>query len=219
MFYLLEPPDNSSSSSDISKARFAIEFKPPWELHLPANLKDIFNENKSQSDDKYIKAIQQLYGYMSFNNLEFGVLSNYDSTFIFRRVEEDNKLQISPMFRYSDTGLESPLAALTYLCHYTSTKKWFYWSPLATISPSQSQCLLNFDPEMDVVSHNGVGIDWQRMILHLETRVSKNIASVMTGYVTNNEAPTAMVLKSVIFKLYDLTDSEAVEPANRELVA
>ncbi|KAK6514515.1 hypothetical protein TWF281_004713 [Arthrobotrys megalospora] len=219
VFYLLDPPDGSL----ISKARFAIEFKTPWELPLPANLKDIFNENNADPDNKYTKAIQQLYTCLAVNNLEFGVLSNYDSTFIFRRVEEDEDddkkiMRISPMFRYSDTGLESPLAAFTYLCHYTATKNWIYRTPtLEIIPPPRKQYPLNFGTMMDTVGHEGAASDWKGMALRLETGLPKNIASVMTGYITKKAGNT--ILKPVIFKLYDLTEGEAVEHANRELVA
>lgn len=216
VFHLTETPAPQPNVFAVAKARFAVEFKTPWALPLPTNLRDVFNENKSNPRNKYTKAIQQLYGYLSFNNLEFGVLSNYDSTFFFRRVS-DQGMEVSPVFRYSDTGLGSTVAALTYLCHYTATQQWFSCSPLASISPSTKQYLLDFDPGMEFVNDDEPMLDWGNLMLRLEIRIAKQIASIMTGFVSNKRGGS--VLQHVVFKIYDLTDLEVARQSCQELTA
>ncbi|KAK6499375.1 hypothetical protein TWF506_004002 [Arthrobotrys conoides] len=220
VFHLSEESTSTPNNPTQPKARFAIEYKTSWELPLPANLRNIYNENKSDPNNKYTKAIQQLYGRLCFNNLEFGVLSNYNSTFIFRRLP-NQRLQVSPAFWYSDTFLENPVAALTYVCHYTATKQWRRCSPLAggAISPSMEEHLLDFDPNMEFLNNELPILDWRNILLRLETKTcDQPIACLMTGSMMEKSSGT-LLLKNVRFKIYDLTNPEADRRSRVELEA
>ncbi|KAF3207489.1 hypothetical protein TWF192_004452 [Orbilia oligospora] len=219
VFRLTKEPNSQPNNPTPHIGRFFLEFKTSWDLPLPPNLKDLFNEHKSDPKSKYTKAIQQIYAYLCFNNLQFGVLSNYDATFFFRRLS-NHKMEISPIFKFSDTGLESPVAALTYLCHYTTTQQWFLRSPLADLDPSleENQYLLDFDADMEFVNDDQPIIDWRDMLLRREVRISVQVASVMTGSVLDKTNGT-IKLQNIVLKIYDLSDPQTACQSYRELNA
>lgn len=80
------------------------ELKTPWALVVPDNAKASFlidqysSESSRGGNNKFSRAIMQLYGYMSFNHLRYGFLSNYEHSFFFRRADpavSDGILQVS----------------------------------------------------------------------------------------------------------------------------
>jgi hypothetical protein len=81
-------------------ARCVIEMKTPWALQFaeePDGAVDFIRQaDYAKDSSKYRRAVQQLYIYMTWNNLRFGILSTYKWTFILKRVAEDGFLQISP---------------------------------------------------------------------------------------------------------------------------
>ncbi|EPS42206.1 hypothetical protein H072_3921 [Dactylellina haptotyla CBS 200.50] len=56
------------------KSLIAIEWKTPWALKAPDDLAGAYNRERHNEKNKVVKAIHQLYGYMTFNNLTFGIL-------------------------------------------------------------------------------------------------------------------------------------------------
>ncbi|RVD89070.1 uncharacterized protein DFL_000092 [Arthrobotrys flagrans] len=83
--------------------KFLVEWKTPWALPTPTNLIKQFNETRDNPKSKIAKAISQVYGYMTFNDLMFGALCNYEALYLLRRAG-DLGLQVSPPFRFSDRG-------------------------------------------------------------------------------------------------------------------
>ncbi|KAF3921090.1 hypothetical protein AA313_de0206894 [Arthrobotrys entomopaga] len=199
------------------KCLFIMEFKTPWALPLPRNLIDTFNTNKSDGKNELVRAVQQIYSYMTFNNLEFGILSNYETTFLFRRVE-GGEVQVSHPIMFSDTGTDSPLAALVYLCHRTTTQSYSYFSPIGGVFPSYGQSILRLDPEVRY-SYRSPSLDsqmnWDHLTLHVETVISKGFASVSSGWVS--AGGRNVFGGKVIFKIYDLSSSECVKQADNEI--
>ncbi|KAF3253361.1 hypothetical protein TWF128_006449 [Orbilia oligospora] len=228
----LKPRIVHSEQDKLSYALVVFEAPTEWILEgisfnkgaeLPAkqsySAHNLFNEHKSDPNNKYTKAIQQIYAYLCFNNLQFGVLSNYDGTFFFRRLS-NHTLEISPIFKYSDTGLESPVAAFTYLCHYTTTQQWFLRSPLADIDPSlkENQYLLDLDADMEFVNNDEPTLNWQNMLLRREVRISVQVASVMTRCALDKMNGT-IKLQNIVLKIYDLSDPQTACQSYRELNA
>ncbi|KAF3158779.1 hypothetical protein TWF788_004496 [Orbilia oligospora] len=95
------------------KGKFVLEWEAPWALATLDNLIEEFNSGRLSNGrpTKLVKAVSQLYGYMTFNNMRIGALCNYESLYLFQRVGSSG-LQVSPPFKFSDRGTESPVAAL-----------------------------------------------------------------------------------------------------------
>ncbi|KAJ6264003.1 hypothetical protein Dda_0142 [Drechslerella dactyloides] len=107
-----------------SHARFIMEQKTPWAVPVTAETDIInhYNENCTDKPDSIVKAIHQLYGYMSFNYLRYGALTNGDALLIFRRTPDHGsllggQLECSPPIPWNGVGFKSPLAALAYVTH------------------------------------------------------------------------------------------------------
>ncbi|KAF3204855.1 hypothetical protein TWF106_010953 [Orbilia oligospora] len=118
------------------KGKFVLEWEAPWALATPDNLIEEFNSGRLSNGrpTKLVKAVSQLYGYMTFNNMRIGALCNYESLYLFQRVGSSG-LQVSPPFKFSDRGTESPVAALVYICHHVVTVGSFHHSPIGQGPP------------------------------------------------------------------------------------
>ena len=66
-----------------------MEITPFWLSDLK-NLPHIFSEKiRTPAERNSIEALEHLYGYMTFNNNKYGVLSNWTRAWFLRRVEKD----------------------------------------------------------------------------------------------------------------------------------
>ncbi|EPS42107.1 hypothetical protein H072_3923 [Dactylellina haptotyla CBS 200.50] len=224
--FVKKPEASASTSNDDGgnrPSRLVVEWKTPWAFQPESNIVAQYNEarNRSERNNKVVKAIHQLYGYMTFINLEFGVLCNYNSMFIFRRVDF-SKLIISPEFRWSDTGLDSPLAALVYICHFVSQRGYFHYSPVDTPGPAGTQ-ELRLDPELE---YEGTWdpdhrVRWSVAKLELKKCISKGKACVIQGGVVAAKRKSRAQFNShvAIIKIYDITDPENEKTADAEIAA
>ncbi|KAF3927711.1 hypothetical protein ABW21_db0205219 [Orbilia brochopaga] len=214
----------TTSQDDTLKARLVFEFKAPWELELPDDLAKEYNDNEADGNHKVVKALHQLYGYMTWNDIQIGVLSTYESTFFFQR---DIKLglRVSRKYKHSDTGSRSVVAALAYLCHYVSTTGYHYCSPTDDGSPPGTH-VMTFDPGTPLLHdgtwQKGLVIPWRDMQIRLHERLSQNFATVILAELRHRDHQSLankQYEKPVVCKIYDLSSSTSAEQARVELKA
>ncbi|KAF3924890.1 hypothetical protein ABW21_db0206463 [Orbilia brochopaga] len=225
------PPPTSSSSSAAAaapgtreqapKARLVIEFKTPWALELPDNLAEAYNRYKTDPGNKITKSVQQLYGYMSWNDVQVGVLSIYTSTFFFQRDEEDG-LRVSRKFEHTDREARSVVVALLYVCHFAATEGYYYFSPVTGAPPGTY--VMDFDSEGSMIYRGawsrGLTIPWGDMQILLDNRLSQNYATVVTADLRHKnfrKPSNAVYEKIVICKIYDLTSPTSAAQAHNEI--
>ncbi|KAF3093294.1 hypothetical protein TWF103_011047 [Orbilia oligospora] len=142
---------------------------------------------------------------------------------VFRLTKQPNYQPNNPtphIVRFFVEFKTSPVAAFTYLCHYTTTQEWFLRSPLADIHPSlkENQYLLDFDADMEFVNDDKPTLDRRDILLRREIRLSIQVASVMTGCVLDKTNAT-IKLQNIVLKIYDLSDPETARQSYRELNA
>ncbi|KAF3284288.1 hypothetical protein TWF970_011508 [Orbilia oligospora] len=208
---------NDETTRDRSRAKFLMEYKTPWALRMPTNIITYFNRKRGDQSDKVVKAISQLYGYMTFNNLMHGGLCNYEVLYLLRRTG-DTGLQISRPFLYSQRGIEGPIAALTYICHYSATEETFHYSPVERGPPGIHTFVLD-DLEVEGTWDEDIKVPWANMKLRLLCPVSKNIATVMSGEVVPRQRRRFRYQKKAFFKVYDITQPSNLEAADAEINA
>ena len=68
-----------------------VEAKPWWSFEIVDDVVGqykIDTEHSSTQDSKLVKALQQIYGYMSYNYMRYGILTTYKCTYFLRRKGE-----------------------------------------------------------------------------------------------------------------------------------
>ncbi|KAJ3251407.1 hypothetical protein HK103_002420, partial [Boothiomyces macroporosus] len=66
-----------------------IEVKTWWDFDAIDHIVDQYHEDvdkKKDQDTKIVKALQQIYGYMSYNYMRYGILTTYKHTYFLRRM-------------------------------------------------------------------------------------------------------------------------------------
>ncbi|KAK6341188.1 hypothetical protein TWF696_008275 [Orbilia brochopaga] len=218
----LDPPQSPSSASAHTptneggqKARLVVEFKTPWTLELPDDLAEVYNKCKKNPDHKITRTIQQIYGYMCWNDVRVGVLSTYTSTFFFQRDQKlQDGLRVSRKVKHSDTGLRSVVAGLAYVCHFAMMEE-------------QALCgthILSFDGPLSVIYagtwNSRLKIPWNEMRIVVGERLSCGNAAVVTAQLRHREYDKKMndrFKKLVVCKIYDLSSPESAMDAQTEL--
>ncbi|KAJ6261419.1 hypothetical protein Dda_4089 [Drechslerella dactyloides] len=203
------------------KACLVAEYKTPWALDLPDDLAKAYNVNNGNNDDNIVKAIHQLYGYMSWNDVNVGILSTYTSTFCFQR-DEDFRLRVSRKFKNSERGWDSVIPALIFVCHVAITEG-YHSSSAATGDPRGTQ-VMSFDPQSEMLYEgtwdSGLKVPWKDMEIVLDRCLLYNYATVMTADLRHRDhqnKANKKFNKSVVCKIYDLTSPESAEWAQNEL--
>jgi hypothetical protein len=72
-----------------------VEYKPDWVtdlLDLRASLEAFNNNDFAVNGRQCVEALQQIYGYMTFNDNKYGVLTNFHRAWFLRRVEGGDTL-------------------------------------------------------------------------------------------------------------------------------
>ncbi|KAI3644445.1 hypothetical protein MP228_010609 [Amoeboaphelidium protococcarum] len=140
-----------SSQSAKSDPRVVIEVKPFW-LQAFMECDDLYSSltrykegSDSASDRGVFFGFQQLYGYMSVNNLRYGILTTYEKTWFVRRVsrslDEPPKVEISKTVFRSQTESFTLLGALAgFYYHGIKGDDVFYASPFR--SPIRQESVL-----------------------------------------------------------------------------
>ncbi|KAK6343588.1 hypothetical protein TWF730_011179 [Orbilia blumenaviensis] len=211
VFFTVAEPDRRP------KAKFLVEWRTPWALKTPENLIDYFNSNRSNLDDKVVKAVSQLYGYMTFNNLVYGGLCNYEALYLFRRTG-DSGLEVSPPFLYSDRSTQSIVAALAYICKRVAQEQFFHYSPVER-GPPETQTLALDDLEVEGSWDEKLTVPWGSMILRLSGAGRKNIATVMSGEIRPRQGAGFRYSCPAFFKVYDIAKPSNLDLANTEITA
>ena len=103
-----------------------IEVKPWWSFEMFQDPSAQYNEDikSDDTDSKLVKGIQQIYGYMSYDYLRYGILSTYKSTYFLKRIKE-SILLISEPKKISDPDY---LKCWLFVCS-ESCKEGLYSSP------------------------------------------------------------------------------------------
>ncbi len=83
---------------------------------------------RSRNQKQSVEALEQLYGYITFNNNRYGVLSNWTQTWVVRRVETDDRKTLEYAGPFSPAGTPSLLKVFVGMI-LLAEKDWFYPSP------------------------------------------------------------------------------------------
>jgi hypothetical protein len=94
------------------------------------------NMNERQS----IEALEQLYGYMTFNNNKHGILTNWTRAWCLRRIETDNgkTLQYAGPFELDGSASSPSMLKIWVGMVMLAENDWSYTSP--TVSPAPLDC-------------------------------------------------------------------------------
>ncbi|KAF5375519.1 hypothetical protein D9615_009168 [Tricholomella constricta] len=129
--------------------KVVVEYKTKWAAPLE-DLPGYFSKNdRSVLERQSVDAVHQLYGYMTFNDNKYGVLSNMQRAWFFQRVEtadfKGKTLQYYGPIEIDSTGAPSMLnpnglpsmlkafVGIILLAELTST--WFHTSPTLSKAP------------------------------------------------------------------------------------
>ncbi|KAI8816557.1 uncharacterized protein EV422DRAFT_289204 [Fimicolochytrium jonesii] len=118
------------------KPILTIEFKTPWAFPKQNDIVTAYRNSHPKS--KVRRAIDQIYGYMTFNHHRFGVLTTYEETYFLQRKGSQlgGQLQIVGPFGYNKSTPFTVMEAYVTLL-LLAMDKWFYASPTTSPSPSR----------------------------------------------------------------------------------
>ncbi|KAI8588159.1 hypothetical protein BDZ88DRAFT_508288 [Geranomyces variabilis] len=125
-------PDFLYKSGSSTKLKIVVEVKTDWAFPQLGSVVAEWPAAQRNPKSKLARVIHQVYGYMTFNNLRYGVLTNYEKTWFLRRINvpQGGRLEVSDPFAYSSTStLFQAWVTITLLAE----NNWFYSSP--TTSP------------------------------------------------------------------------------------
>jgi len=88
------------------------------------------NRNERQS----VEALEQLYGYMTFNNLRYGILTNWTRTYAVRRIKVKGRKALQYAGPFTPSGSPSMLKVVVGMV-LLAEEDWFYASPTPDIPP------------------------------------------------------------------------------------
>ncbi|KAI9002821.1 hypothetical protein BC832DRAFT_108620 [Gaertneriomyces semiglobifer] len=133
---IVADPDFIYVSVPSTKAKIVGEVKTPWAFDVVDILQE-WTLNGNDVKSKVFRAISQLYGYMTFNQLRYGILTTYNSTWVFRRSSsaQGGVLEVSERFTpVSQNG--RPLLEALFTVITLAEENWFYASPTHSPAPS-----------------------------------------------------------------------------------
>ncbi|KAF9514178.1 hypothetical protein BS47DRAFT_1485282 [Hydnum rufescens UP504] len=110
--------------------KLVVEYKPWWIANLE-NLPAAFeNPGASIHSRQSLDALEQVYGYMTFNDNKFGILSNWHHAWFLRRVETSHCKTLE-YFHVELGGLNPPVSMLKAWVGLVllADGDWFYSSP------------------------------------------------------------------------------------------
>ncbi|KAJ6256311.1 hypothetical protein Dda_8809 [Drechslerella dactyloides] len=204
-----------------SRARLMIETKTPWALptHPGLDLATYYNKHRRNFEkDPIIKAVHQAYGYMTLNSLKYGILTNAETTYIFRRMHNDTEgppktgqggyLECSPAISLLGQGLESPIAAYAFISALSYEEGWLHRSleddfddvPTEFKLDSTQPILAPLPIEKPITNTKGLTFQLGKLL-------SSSVASTMRGTILHRGNPIC----NCIIKTYDLAEKRAEE--------
>jgi Protein kinase domain len=122
---ILCDPDRVWVTKGYTTPKISIEYKTPWALN-PSNIIEEYQKESSRFQSgslkekgKVMRAVEQIYIYMSINRHRYGCLTNFDKTWFLKKVEDDSNTSQSVV-------LISPPVACDSKEPYTLTSAWLY---------------------------------------------------------------------------------------------
>ncbi|KAI3634555.1 hypothetical protein MIR68_007466 [Amoeboaphelidium protococcarum] len=213
--------------TDVDKtlSKLTVEIKTPWaidslvDLILSYNQQYVdFETKKQMSTDaadkvhkgKIIRAVEQVYVYMTLNRHRYGVLTTFNETVFFRKVEDPDQegrsvLECSPVIKCSQRQPYTLVSAWMYLLSLieSSANDWMYASPHSStvVSPALIR-------KARVISYKSVALDaychWTNVIYR------GRYGAVALGNLADQQG--------VIFKTVDLSKKpNALQKFNNEV--
>ncbi|KAI8995783.1 hypothetical protein BC832DRAFT_568499 [Gaertneriomyces semiglobifer] len=203
-------PDRVWTPLGFEKPILAIEDKTHWALDVGSAeetdraLAAFFQNRDSgeKMDSKFLKfgkAVEQIYGYMTFNFLRFGILSTYQQTWVFERVLEPGGqggvLQMAGPF---SPGPELVEVYLTMVL--LAQDAWLYVSPTSSVIPKTlPEKLLRM--QRHIVNPDTVDLgDSCTQVTFTEGIVRSQTGAVVAGSILDDHGDE----KPVIFKTADM---------------
>ncbi|KAJ3184602.1 hypothetical protein HDU87_004004 [Geranomyces variabilis] len=138
-------PDFIYKSGSSTKPKIVVEVKTDWAFPQLGSIVAEWPAAQSNPRSKLARAIHQIYGYMTFNHLRYGVLTNYEKTWFLRRVNapQGGRLEISDPYAYNSTStLLEAWVTVTLLAE----NNWFYTSPTTSPAPPRRATILTAPP-------------------------------------------------------------------------
>ncbi|KAF3905461.1 hypothetical protein ABW20_dc0105118 [Dactylellina cionopaga] len=234
---------SQTAPSTIYQALLVIEAKAPWALNLQ-NLQIIYNlYNEEQNiaraagelieKSELLKAVNRVYAYMALNNLTYGALTTYNSTYFFRRTNgESLRFDVSPEIKLGDTRDSSLIAAFVGL----AVRSWRETRSQTILKTVQR--FISSVPHSEIVSskvhhsvfasepldpgfesffkheREGTGQSPTRneIAVEFEKLISRNIGSTVYGVLKSG-----VTKKSVVLKVYDLSNEDIGRVCKQEV--
>ncbi|KAJ3144187.1 hypothetical protein HDU89_008922 [Geranomyces variabilis] len=134
--HVVGAPDFVYHSGGSKRPKIAIEAKTDWAFPQSGSILADWPPGQNYPRTKLVRVIQQLYGYMTFNYLRFGILTNYTTTWFLRRVHSrtGGRLEISDAFPITQT----PKLIHAYVTvAILAEDEWFYASPTTSPAPQR----------------------------------------------------------------------------------
>ncbi|KAI8999201.1 hypothetical protein BC832DRAFT_226509 [Gaertneriomyces semiglobifer] len=124
-------PDRIFSRGSADKPLLTIEFKTPWAFPRTTDLAATYRTSGARS--KYRRAVNQIYGYMTFNHHRYGVLTTYNETYFLRRsvCDDGGCLQVAGPFTFNTSTPFTVLEAYTTML-LLCIDSGFYVSPTSS---------------------------------------------------------------------------------------
>ncbi|KAK6529690.1 hypothetical protein TWF281_008853 [Arthrobotrys megalospora] len=219
------PPE----TEDLYKPRVVIEEKTPWALPMKhVDLVSEVNRNRSDANSPYVKAVHQLYGYMSMNLLKYGILTTIESTRVFRRVYDEahpqGLLECSPEIDREGHLLKSPLAAYAFIASLSFREGFMHISLDPDWDMPKGALVLQLEygttlttPIPGLILGKKEGLSAEKLRLRIEDAVGSRGCYAYTArgkaFAAKKDPETGI---SVIIKIYDLYNPEAASRYKNE---
>jgi hypothetical protein len=89
---------------------------------------------RTRDEKQTVEAIEQIYGYMTFNDLRYGILTNWTHTWALQRVETNGRKTLQCAGPFSIASQPSILKVFVGMV-LLAENDWFYTSPTPNIPP------------------------------------------------------------------------------------
>ncbi|KAK6336313.1 hypothetical protein TWF696_001875 [Orbilia brochopaga] len=199
-----------------------IEQKTPWDLPITSET-DVVEHYRRQvkvEPDNIVKAIHQLHGYMTFNCLKYGALSNAETLLLFRRVHASKSqcggvLECSPPIAWDGVELESQLAALIYVANLTYKDGWFRHDDSMRDERLSRTPDLSFD-DIEKLSAPLSDSKWRETTEGLSFRLTESLAWDKSSSSRAQVIEDGKAIADVVLKIYSSKFPEAWDGAVEE---
>ncbi|KAI3658610.1 hypothetical protein MP638_006392 [Amoeboaphelidium occidentale] len=207
---VLGDPDRVWTPDGTNSAKLTVEFKSPWAIESLDNIIQRYEEEYTEfvsgtvkEKGKIIRALEQIYVYMTINRYRYGVLTNYNDTCFLKKIDVPTSphrsvLWVSPVIKCSQRAPYTLMSAWIYLLLLIEQgTDWIYSSPHSSLVAS---------PDVNVLREHSN---------RARRYTAKNLEGLTkwTGIITRSQAGavaagTYLNVQNVVFKTIDLTKRE-----------